>query len=155
MDCMPESCQEFVDPRVRRTRQLLCEALAKLLETREFEKISVQDITEAATLNRATFYDHYTDKFALLESMVAARFHGLLAQRGVQFDGTCTGALKALALGLCDYLASTPGIACERRRQMEPHLESAVIEVVQGMILDGLSRHPARGRVSPRMVATT
>jgi len=152
---MDESCQEVVDPRIRRTRQLLRQALAKLLEAKEFEKISVQDITEAATLNRATFYDHYDDKFALLECMVAVRFQELLAQRGVEFDGTCSGALKALVLGVCDYLAGTPGLACERQRQMEPHLESAVIGVVRRMILEGLKKHPAGRSVSPEMMATT
>jgi AcrR family transcriptional regulator len=152
---MNESCQEIVDPRIRRTRQLLQQALANLMETKEFEKISVQDITEAATVNRATFYDHYGDKFALLECMVAARFQNLLAQRGVQFDGTCSSALRALVLGVCDYLAGTPGLACERQRQMEPHLESAVIGVVRRMVLQGLKQHPAARGVSPEMIATT
>ena len=81
---MNESCQEIVDPRIRRTRQLLQQALAKLLETKEFEKISVQDITEAATLNRATFYDHYGDKFAL------ARMHGRGALSGIAGAAGCT-----------------------------------------------------------------
>ena len=152
---MNESCQEIVDPRIRRTRQLLQQALVKLMETKEFEKISVQDITEAATVNRATFYDHYGDKFALLECMVAARFQELLAQRGVQFDETCASALRALVLGVCDYLAGTPGVACERQRQMEPHLESAVIGVVRQMILEGLKQHPPARGVSPEMMATT
>ena len=84
---MAQELCESLDPRIRRTRQLLQEALGKLLETKDFDEISVQDITEAATVNRATFYDHYTDKFALLEFFVAGRFHALLAQRGVQFDG--------------------------------------------------------------------
>ena len=61
---------ETLDPRVRRTRQLLQEALRKLLKIKEFDKISVQDISDAATVNRATFYDHYDDKFGLLECMV-------------------------------------------------------------------------------------
>ena len=56
-----------LDPRIRRTRRLLLHGLGKLLETKEFDKISVQDIAEAATVNRATFDDHYTDKFDLLE----------------------------------------------------------------------------------------
>ncbi len=150
---MAEECNEIVDPRIRRTRQLLHQALAKLLETKEFDKISVQDITDAATLNRATFYDHYADKFALLKSMVGARFHELLNERGVRFDGTCTSALKAIVLGVCDYLAAIPGVACDR--QIEPHMESAVIGIVRWMILDGLTKHPAPIAVSREMIATT
>ena len=41
---MDENSCEVVDPRIRRTRLLLQQALEKLLETKEFEKISVQDI---------------------------------------------------------------------------------------------------------------
>ena len=68
-----DTCEQM-DPRVRRTRQLLQQALDKLLQTKDFENISVQDIAEAATVNRATFYDHFADKFALLEYSVAAEF---------------------------------------------------------------------------------
>jgi AcrR family transcriptional regulator len=91
---MAETSREVLDPRIRRTRHLLQQALGKLLETKEFEKISVQDIAEAATLNRATFYDHYPDKFALLESMVAGRFHEFLAARRVVFNAGCASALR-------------------------------------------------------------
>ena len=151
---MASSCKA-TDPRVRRTRQLLQQALEKLLETKAFETLSVQDITDAATLNRATFYDHYPDKFALLECMAASRFHELLASRGVRFDGTCASALKAIVLGVCDYLSRLPALECERQRQTEPHLESAIIAVVRMMILQGLERHTPCAAASPEMIATT
>src|SRR5271168_869564 len=98
---MAETGWEDLDPRIQRTRTLLQQALGKLLETKDFEKISVQDIAEAATLNRATFYDHYPDKFALLECMVGGQFHELLAARGVVFDVGCSSALRGLILGVC------------------------------------------------------
>jgi AcrR family transcriptional regulator len=145
---------ETVDPRIRRTRVLLQQALGKLLETKEFDKISVQDIAEAATVNRATFYDHYTDKFALLECMVGTRFGELLAARGVRFDGGCSSALRGMVQGVCDYLAAAPGM-CERQLQMEPHMEAAVIAVVRGMLLKGLRLHPPAEGVSPEMLAAT
>lgn len=147
-------CQTL-DPRVRRTRQLLQEALQTLLKTREFDTLSVQDIADAATVNRATFYAHYPDKFALLECMVAGKFHELLTARGVVFDGTCSSALRAIVLGVCDYLAGIPALGCERQRHLEPHLESAVIAVVRGTILGGLKQHPGEHAVSAEMVAAT
>jgi AcrR family transcriptional regulator len=52
-----------LDPRVRRTRQLLQDALLALLAEKRFEAITVQDITERATLNHATFYAHFADKW--------------------------------------------------------------------------------------------
>src|SRR5215471_13245375 len=92
---MPISDCEVRDPRIRRTRQLLQGALLQLLRSKTFDDISIQDIADAATVNRATFYDHYTDKFALLEALVAGGFHKLLAERNVQFDNGCTSALEA------------------------------------------------------------
>ena len=95
---MAEGTLETLDPRIRRTRHLMQQALANLLEKKEFEEISVQDIADAATINRATFYDHYPDKFSLLECMVGSRFHHLLAERNLQFDGTCHAALQAIVI---------------------------------------------------------
>jgi AcrR family transcriptional regulator len=146
---------ETTDPRIRRTRQLLRQSLVTLLESKDFDKISVQDIAEAATVNRVTFYDHYSDKFALLEAVVDSRFNELLARRGVRFDGTCSSALSGIVLAVCDYLAGTPGMESDRRRMMEPHLESAVIAVVRSMILEGLKQHPSDTPVTPEMAATT
>jgi AcrR family transcriptional regulator len=152
---MSEDCKANLDPRIRRTRQLLQQALGTLLEQKDFDKISVQDIADQATVNRATFYDHYTDKFSLLECMVGTRFQELLAQRGIIFSGGCASALRGMVLGVCDYLAATPGLACERQLQLEPHMEAAVIAVVRRMLLDGLRQHPPQNDVSPGMLAAT
>src|SRR5271169_1966247 len=101
-ELMPE---KTVDPRILRTRKLLQQALVNLMKEKEFDSISVQDIAESATINRATFYDHYPDKFALLECTVGSRFNDLLSQRGVSFNGTCDSALKSIVLGVCDFIA--------------------------------------------------
>ena len=142
---------EAIDPRTRRTRAALHHALETLLAAKDFEKISVQDIAEAAGLNRATFYDHYPDKFALLEAMVDCRFNQLLNERALVFTG-CSSALKATILGVCDFLATTPRLDCARQRHLEPHWESAVISVVRRMILGGLERE---NRPNASMIATT
>lgn len=143
------------DPRIRRTREQLQQALDILLQKKEFDRISVQDLADEAGVNRATFYDHYPDKFALLECKVASDFNALLAQRGVCFDGTCTGALRSIVLGVCDFMALTQGAACQRQRQMAPHLETAMVAVVRQMLLEGLKRHEVGGGVSAEMRAAT
>ena len=152
---MSEIYTETIDPRIKRTRLLLQQALGKLLPEKDFDRISVQDIAEAATVNRATFYDHYPDKFALLECMVGQRFADLLAKRGVTFDGGCGSALRAIVLGVCDYLAAMPRLECERQIQMEPHLEAAVIAVVRRMLSEGIERHPPSNGVSASVLAAT
>ena len=151
---------ESTDPRVRRTRQLLQQALAELLHTRDFDKLSVHEITDAAGLNRATFYAHYPDKFALLECMVASRFHALLDECAIVFDGTCTNALQGIVLGVCDFLAQTlsqlAGTPCAAAANpMPPHMESAIIAVVRGMLLEGIRNHPSASGDSPELLAAT
>src|SRR5262245_30026355 len=54
------------DRRMRRTRQLLRDALLALLKVKRYEDISVQDIIEHADVARSTFYVHYIDKDDLL-----------------------------------------------------------------------------------------
>src|ERR1700757_2934686 len=104
---MPQLLQpetETTDPRILRSRRMLMESLAKLLINKAFEDISIQEIADEATLNRATFYLHYPDKNALLQSMTESRFRDLIARRAITFTD-CGGAVRAVALGVCDYLA--------------------------------------------------
>lgn len=55
-----------VDPRVLRTRALLRSAALELAAERDVESLTIADIAERATVNRATVYQHYKDRDALL-----------------------------------------------------------------------------------------
>ncbi|GHO56859.1 TetR/AcrR family transcriptional regulator [Ktedonobacter robiniae] len=57
------------DIRARFTRKLLQETLIALLAEKRFEMITVGEIAERAMVNRATFYRHYQDKYALGNSL--------------------------------------------------------------------------------------
>lgn len=155
---MPISDCEVRDPRVRRTRQLLQGALRDLMQQKGLDEISVQDITEAATVNRATFYDHYTDKFALLAAMVGGGFHKLLAERDITFDGSCPSAVHAIVLATCDYLmmAHKNSGGCNCNSQFEPLIEAALVSAIRRVLLKGLSVRPDKLlRPAPELVATT
>ncbi len=54
------------DRRVRRTRQLLFEALIELILEKGYDKTTIQDIIDRADVGRSTFYAHYRDKDDLL-----------------------------------------------------------------------------------------
>jgi AcrR family transcriptional regulator len=149
-----EQCDRL-DPRVRRTRQLLREALRKLLEQKRFDDITVQDITEAATLNRATFYAHYPDKFALLGELIRVSFLQLLSQRNVYFDGTCSTAFHPIILALCDYLIEVQKSQSSDRLQFEPFVEATVIDQIRLVLLEGFRKHPRESRIPLEMVAAT
>lgn len=61
-----ESEETKLDPRVVRTRKLLREAFIELVGEKGYWDITIQDITDRATLNRVTFYLHYDNKEDLL-----------------------------------------------------------------------------------------
>ncbi len=130
---------------------MLMEALVRLLSHKEFEDISIQEIAAEATLNRATFYLHYADKNALLQAMTAARFRDLIARRGLSFTN-CDGALRAIALGVCDYLAETT--SCPGQLAKMP-LEDSIIPVVEAMFAEGAAHHEMVPGVDAALLATT
>lgn len=70
-----------VDRRIVRTRQLLRGALLTLIRERGFDALTVQDIADRATLNRATFYLHYADKYDLLTQIVRETLDEVAALR--------------------------------------------------------------------------
>lgn len=141
---MPTSDCEVRDPRIRRTRQLLQGALGNLLQRKNFDEISVQDITDEASVNRATFYDHYTDKYALLAAMVGGGFHRLLHERSVCYDGSCATTAESLILAVCDFLAlSYGGGRCERQNSFEPLIEAAIVAAIRRVLSAGATREDA------------
>src|SRR5580658_2686068 len=142
---------EATDPRIVRSRRMLMDALAKLLMKKEFEDISVQEIADEATLNRATFYLHYPDKNALLQAMTGVRFRDLIERRGITFSN-CNGALRAIALGVCDYLSETTGCPTQLARMP---LEGSIIPVVEAMFKEGLALHGIAPGVDAALLATT
>ena len=139
------------DPRILRSRRMLMESLAKLLMKKELEDISIQEIADEATLNRGTFYLHYPDKNALLQAMTESRFRDLIARRAITFTD-CHGALRAIALGVCDYLAETTGCPTQLTRMS---LEGSIVPVVEGMFKEGLALHGLPPDVDATLRATT
>lgn len=157
---MPISDCEVRDPRIRRTRQLLQGALRALMQTRSFEEISVQEIAEAATVNRATFYDHYADKFALLDALIAGGFHILLHERQIEYNPQCPAAASAIIRAACDYLVlmHQGGGGCTGKNPFEPLIDAAVIGAIRRVIARDMKRLSAQNSPPPalqeEMVAT-
>ena len=57
------------DARVRYTQRVLKESFLTLLHEKPVNRITVKEVCELAELNRATFYTHYSDCFALLDNI--------------------------------------------------------------------------------------
>lgn len=65
-----ENMTKKVDLRVKRTNKLITQAFIKLLRSKTFDKITINDISDEAMINRATFYSHFKDKFDLFEQII-------------------------------------------------------------------------------------
>ncbi|MFD6286263.1 TetR/AcrR family transcriptional regulator [Streptomyces sp. NPDC060205] len=68
-----------MDPRTRRSRSALETALRELIAERDLSQISVSDITKRASVNRSTFYEHYTDVHDLAAAACTTVFDELVA----------------------------------------------------------------------------
>lgn len=121
---------------------MLFTAFKSLLEEKGFDMITVQDIAERSTVNRATFYDHFTDKFALLDAMIGDQFRAHIEPRLADADGSCEAGLRQLILAVCDYLGHLGSVPCQKaRKQFEPMVEARLKNVVRDFLLVGFRAH--------------
>ena len=139
------------DPRILRSRRMLLDALDSLLTQKPYQDISIQEIADQSTLSRGTFYLHYPDKDALLKALTHLRFRRLLDRRGVSFTG-CEGTLRAIALGVCDYLTDT---VCSPVRLTQLPVEGSIIAVTETLLYEGLQRKNPVPEADPLLLAAT
>ncbi len=146
-----------VDPRVRRTRELIVRAFGELVAEKGHTGLTVQEIAERATINRATFYAHFADQYELFDHYVSEAFREELRQRLPDPSGLTEENLKALILAACDYLAGL-NTACSRTdRQFRPLIESRVQGELYELLLGWMEATPektAGRRASPEVTAS-
>ncbi|MDP9579745.1 TetR/AcrR family transcriptional regulator [Priestia megaterium] len=114
------------DPRVIRTRQLILDAFVLLLGKKDFTSITVSDITKQATINRATFYAHFSDKYTLLDTLLSDSFMTFILNR-VQPQALLTSeTFKNLVLSLCDYHETSSMRCVKNFESVAPFVEKNI-----------------------------
>lgn len=58
------------------TEELLVNSFVELAKKKPIEKITIQDITDSAGVIRSTFYNHFQDKYELIEWLIKRRLLG-------------------------------------------------------------------------------
>lgn len=93
------------DRRSRRSQKLLKQGLLELMREKKFSAISVRDVAERADINRGTFYLHYPDTTALLQSVEAdmlAEAQTLIDMHLAEFEAD--GSLRPVFKPILDYI---------------------------------------------------
>ena len=122
--------EEKLDPRVKRTRSLILRAFEDLLAEKNFESISVQDVTEKAQINRATFYAHFPDKYALLDHSVSQMFKQEIEKRTLNACHYTPENLRNLILAVCEFLARVHSDCAQPHQQFESLVEGNVKKIL-------------------------
>lgn len=132
-----------LDPRVVRTRRLIIDAFASLLAEKEFDAITVQDIASRATVNRATFYSHFDDKYDLVDKMTVERFRKQLTEQAPRTAALDRSSLEALGRTVDSFLDALFG-HCRLDRHLSSMIESAMHDTLCDYIADwvGTSETP-------------
>jgi len=126
--------EEKLDLRVKRTRNLILRAFSELLAEKGFEAITVQDITQRAEVNRATFYAHFPDKYALLQYTIRHAFEEELKQRTLSACHYSAENLRALISTVCDFVAHSERHCKSSDGQFHALVEGQVREQVQRLL---------------------
>ncbi len=133
---------EKMDPRVKRTRQMIEQAFEELVREKGFQNMSVQNITERAGLNRATFYAHFPDKYALLDHAIRQSFRQEIEKNMLNACQFTLENLRTLVMISCEFVADTHSHCAFTERQFQSLVESQVRTQIHGLINHWLESIP-------------
>ena len=114
------------DPRVTRTRELIEQSFYELLMEKSLHTLTIGEIAKRARINRATFYAHFEDKYALYRHVVRTTFAQILAENlPAQLDDPAL-ELRALVRSACLFFEQLNATCPPPDRQTRPLVEVQV-----------------------------
>ena len=90
--------------RIMLTKQLLQNALLKLLKTVPLRAISIRELCKEAGINRTTFYNHYGSQYDLLRD-ISQRFLNSIAERLEKADFSDRESVHRRVAMVLEYMA--------------------------------------------------
>jgi len=126
----PKEMEEKLDPRVKRTRALILQSFEDLLAQKGFESISVQDVTDKAQINRATFYAHFPDKYALLDYAIGQMFRQEIEKRTLNACHYSPENLRNLILAVCEFISNMHSECAQPHQQFESLTEGTIKKII-------------------------
>ncbi len=140
------------DPRVKRTRNLIQQAFVEVLAEKGFQSLSIQDITEKAGINRATFYKHFRDKYFLLDYSIQQMFRQEIEKRMLDACHYSDENLKALIIMVCEFVSNANSHCTPAQPQFESLVETQVKNQLQELLQVWLEKEGSN--IDPKTAAT-
>lgn len=144
------------DKRVQKTQQGIRNAFISLLKEKRFAEITVQDIAERAQISRSTFYDHYTDKYLLLEILYQETTDRFQQMADIFFADRSHEEKKLLARRALDYVIGDAELIHVLMNMEEPgwDLTSRIQKSMEPLCLEYLKQEEMdRYHLGPEFVA--
>lgn len=138
---------EKIDPRVKRTRQLIRQAVMALMQKKHFQDITVQEISQEAGINRATFYAHFVDKQALMNFTIRERFQDMLDQRLPAQPALTLDNLRLLIIASCEFMAETVHHCSPVRDSVQPLMEAEIQAHLYDVLRSWMVKSPVNEHV--------
>ncbi|MDZ5610738.1 TetR/AcrR family transcriptional regulator [Bacillus pseudomycoides] len=115
------------------TKKLIEEAFTELLRKKDFEKVTIKDITELAKINRATFYAHFEDKYQLFDEMIKDSATEMLKINAKEAKLWNKKQVECLFRGVFEYLQQVK-VSC-------PYSYQNLFPLLRIKMLDALKTH--------------
>ena len=152
MSFYSKELEEKMDLRTQRTRNLILEAFNSLINEKRFESISVQDVANRARINRVTFYDHFPDKYALLDFAVSYTFGQEIEKRTLNACEYTPENFRNLVLAVCEYLSRMQSDCAQPLQNFESLVEGTIKKKLFELLSHWLER--LEGRMPVELPAT-
>jgi AcrR family transcriptional regulator len=129
--------------------------MALVQEKRTIHSISIQEIAMRATVNRATFYAHFEDKYALVEDWSREKFQQALVNQLPASSTLQRETLHRLILAVFDFMALSRRYSRPSNRQFELLYERVNQQELSDLLLRWLQQAPSEIPRSVETIETT
>ena len=141
---MQQVLQKKEDLRVLRTRQKIYRCFLDLRRKKPIEEIRITDLCEKAGINRATFYHHYQDIYALsdeMENTVIERYQQKLTKDDIDmFFSEPKIFLHTLENVINSERADIEILASGRKEVMYSKMEEKLVDLLMAGVEDEKKR---------------
>ncbi len=144
---------ELLDPRAKRTRALLQQAMGELLTEHSLASVTIGDITRRASVNRATFYAHFQDKDDLLDSCLREKCRVVLSNALPGQPPDAPETWQCLIKAVLEFFARMPRVCPQAARQWNGIVVNAMREELNRVLAEWLCAARPACPVPPTVIA--